>query len=83
VIGTIGLVQLANQLIEPRRQDDEIPGRLRPGVPERMRDTRGYEHGRARSGNVLSVGKAEAERSGYHVPGLVITVVHMKGRDLL
>lgn len=74
----VGGMQLGDQLVEPRRQDDEKTGCARSGVPERVWNTGGHEDRRTRIGDNYLIIEAEPKCSGHDVPCLVVQVVDVK-----
>jgi hypothetical protein len=82
VLGWIGRMELADQLVQPGGQDDDEPRRPGPGVAERMRSAGGYQDGGAGFGGDQPAGEPEPERAGHDVPGLVVGVVDVQGRHL-
>ncbi|HTW02011.1 MAG TPA: hypothetical protein VMF87_17060 [Streptosporangiaceae bacterium] len=75
-------MQLPDQLVEARGQDDDVPRRPGSGVAECMRHARRHENGGTRADNNLVVREPETQRSGHHMPRLVIGVMDVKRRDL-
>ena len=81
VLGRVRRVELVDQFVKPRGQDDDVSGRLRSGVAEGVRDARGHEHSGASPGDELLVPEPEPECPGDDVPGFVICVVDVQRRD--
>ena len=81
VLRRVGRMELADQLVKPRGQDDDESGRLRSDVAEGVRDACRHEHGGASPGDELLVPEPEPECPGDDVPGFVIGVVDVQRRD--
>jgi hypothetical protein len=82
VLGWIGGMELADQLVQPGGQDDDEPRWPGPGVAEGMRRASGHQDGGAGRDGDLPAGEPEPERAGHDVPGLVVGVMDVQGGDL-
>lgn len=82
MLGRVCLVQPANQLRQIRRHDNEESRLTWTRVPERVRDPGGNKDCGASLNDDLLFCQTEPQSARDHVPRLIVSMMHVKARDL-